>query len=256
MMRDHQVAFASEYHNQITLPDYIQTLKDHGEFSKALVYHRYLPPSPPVYGPNLTFHNDVAKTLEHLGLDRLYCHQVEAIKHLRQGSHVMVATPTASGKSLIYNLVVLEEALRNRAAKALYIFPLKALEQDQLKNLGPWLEGIKKEKISAEIYDGDTTPYRRKKIRTDPPQILFTTPDMLHHGILAHHQNYASPWHSGSPSKLGSLVGASFVCDFGRSAHLSGDIRLSRQPGDSKIEAALPILRRPSSFYSAVGHRE
>lgn len=190
MMRNHQVAFTSECHNQITLSDYIQTLKQHAEFSEALVYHRYLPPSPPLYGPNLTFHNDVAKTLEHLGLDRLYCHQVEAIEHLRRGSHVMVATPTASGKSLIYNLVVLEETLRNEAAKALYIFPLKALEQDQLKNLGPWLAGIRKEKISAEIYDGDTTPYRRKKIRTDPPQILFTTPDMLHHGILAHHQNW------------------------------------------------------------------
>jgi DEAD/DEAH box helicase domain-containing protein len=86
--------------------------------------------------------------------------------------------------------VVLEEILRNRNARVLYLFPLKALEQDQLKNLGVWLSGIKETKISAEIYDGDTTPYRRKKIRTNIPHILFTNPDMLHRGILAYHQNW------------------------------------------------------------------
>jgi DEAD/DEAH box helicase domain-containing protein len=86
--------------------------------------------------------------------------------------------------------VVLEEILRNRDARVLSLFPLKALEQDQLKNLGVWLSGIKETKISAEIYDGDTTPYRRKKIRTNIPHILFTNPDMLHRGILAYHQNW------------------------------------------------------------------
>jgi len=125
-----------------------------------------------------------------MGLDRLYSHQVEAIEHLRRGANVIVATPTASGKSLIYNITVLEKVLENKDAKALYIFPLKALEQDQLKNLAVWLKGVKGAKISAEIYDGDTTPYRRKKIRTDIPQILFTNPDMLHRGILAHHQGW------------------------------------------------------------------
>ncbi|UCF82336.1 MAG: DUF1998 domain-containing protein, partial [Desulfobacteraceae bacterium] len=68
--------------------------------------------------------------------------------------------------------------------------PLKALEQDQLKNLSVWLQGIKDPHISADIYDGDTSAYRRKKIRTKAPQILFTNPDMLHRGILAYHQNW------------------------------------------------------------------
>ena len=85
---------------------------------------------------------------------------------------------------------MLEEILRNKDARALYLFPLKALEQDQLKNLAVWLKGIKGAKISAEIYDGDTTPYRRKKIRAEIPNILFTNPDMLHKGILAHHENW------------------------------------------------------------------
>jgi DEAD/DEAH box helicase domain-containing protein len=172
------------------LSHHIEALKTHPEFGKAFVYHRYLPPRPSVYGPQLTFHDDIAKSMHGLGVDRLYSHQVEAIRHLRRGANVMVATPTASGKSLIYNLIVLEEALKNGQAKALYIFPLKALEQDQLKNLAVWLKGIREEKISAEIYDGDTSPYRRKKIRTEPPQILFTTPDMLHRGILPHHESW------------------------------------------------------------------
>ncbi len=72
----------------------------------------------------------------------------------------------------------------------MYIFPLKALEQDQLKHLAMWIDAIRDATISAEIYDGDTTPYRRKKIRTNMPQILFTNPDMLHRGILAYHHNW------------------------------------------------------------------
>ena len=105
------------------LSHYIEALKTHPEFGEAFVYHRHLPPRPSVYGPQLTFHGDIARNMHRLGLDRLYSHQVEAIKHLRRGSNVMVATPTASGKSLIYNLIVLEEALKNRQAKALYVFP-------------------------------------------------------------------------------------------------------------------------------------
>ena len=121
------------------LSRYIEALKTDPEFREAFVYHRYLPPRPSVYGPQLTFHDAIAKNMRRLGLDRLYNHQVQAIKHLRRGANVMVATPTASGKSLIYNLIVLEAALKNSQAKALYIFPLKALEQDQLKNLSSFL---------------------------------------------------------------------------------------------------------------------
>jgi DEAD/DEAH box helicase domain-containing protein len=80
--------------------------------------------------------------------------------------------------------------LRNPAAKALYIFPLKALEQDQLKNLSFLLKGLKGRKISAGIYDGDTSAYQRKQIRANIPQILVTNPDMLHSAILAYHETW------------------------------------------------------------------
>ena len=112
------------------------------------------------------------------------------MRHIRQGANVLVSTPTASGKSLIYNLAVLEETRRNPQAKALYVFPLKALEQDQLKSLSVLLEGYKERKISAMIYDGDTSSYQRKKIRSSIPEILVTNPDMLHAAILAHHEGW------------------------------------------------------------------
>ncbi|MBW1783478.1 MAG: DEAD/DEAH box helicase [Deltaproteobacteria bacterium] len=174
----------------MTLSQYINRLKAHPDFRDAFVYHRFLPSRRPRFGARLDLLIETRDTMKRLGLDRLYSHQTEAVTHLRNGSHLLVATETASGKSLIYNIAVIEEILKNHDAKALYIFPLKALEQDQLKNLSMWLDGIGSRKISADIYDGDTTPYRRKKIREKPPAILFTNPDMLHRGILAYHENW------------------------------------------------------------------
>jgi DEAD/DEAH box helicase domain-containing protein len=174
----------------VNLSQFCKGIRNHPEFRDAFVCHRYLPPRKPVFGPRLSLHADITETMKRIGIDRLYCHQVEAIQYLREGANTIIATPTASGKSLIYNVMVLEEVIRNRDAKALYIFPLKALEQDQLKNLAAWLKGVKGRKISAEIYDGDTTQYRRRKIRAEIPQILFTNPDMLHRGILAYHQGW------------------------------------------------------------------
>ena len=174
----------------VNLSQYVKTLKAHPGFRDAFVYHRYLPARKPDFGPQLSFHADVRETMKDLGLVRLYSHQTEAIKHLRNGSNLLVATETASGKSLIYNVTVIEEILKNRQSRAVYIFPLKALEQDQLKNLSSWLTRIRSTRISAEIYDGDTTPYRRKKIREKTPGILLTNPDMFHRGILAYHQSW------------------------------------------------------------------
>lgn len=174
------------------LRDYVEYLKRHPDFRDAVVHHRYLEPQRARYGPMPQLHPPLPQALERLGIRRLYSHQVAAIEELRAGRHVMVATPTASGKSLIFNLTVLEAVLRDPASKALYLFPLKALEQDQLKNLETWAAGLGELRASAAIYDGDTSPYRRKKIRSAPPHILFTNPDMLHRGILAYHQHWAS----------------------------------------------------------------
>ena len=172
------------------LSEYVNIIKNDPEFGTAFIHHRYLHPVAAVYGPDPGVNTEIFKVLKKIGINKLYRHQVDAIEHIRQGKNVLIATPTASGKSLIYNLPVLEALLEDDRSKALYIFPLKALEQDQLKNLSTLTKKIKGGKISAIIYDGDTTSYRRKQIRTKIPEILFTNPDMLHRGILAYHENW------------------------------------------------------------------
>ena len=174
----------------MNLSEYVESIKTHPDYGPAYTYHRHLPPVEATHGAVMDLHPKVRRLLRHQGIESLYKHQVEALQHLRQGANVLVATPTASGKSLIYNLAVLEGLLQRPRTKALYIFPLKALEQDQMKTLSALLQGIGDPAFSAAIYDGDTSAYRRKQIRTAPPDILFTNPDMLHRGILAHHQRW------------------------------------------------------------------
>ena len=126
-------------------------------------------------------------------IEELYTHQTRAIKLIRKGKNVVVMTPTASGKSLIYNLPLLEKLLKATKKKAkthaLYLFPLKGLTQDQFKTLDSLEKALKLKNLAA-VYDGDTSGYKRRKIKDDPPNIILTNPDMLHMGILAHHENW------------------------------------------------------------------
>jgi DEAD/DEAH box helicase domain-containing protein len=174
----------------VELSDYVRIIKEDRDFGPATVYHRHLPPQEAVYDKDPDLPPEIQALLPLLGVDRLFRHQVEAIQKIRQGDHVLVATPTASGKSLIYNLSVLEALLKNPDCKALYLFPLKALEQDQLKNLSMMLRHFGKRRIAARIYDGDTSAFQRKQIRAGVPEILVTNPDMLHTGILAFHRSW------------------------------------------------------------------
>jgi DEAD/DEAH box helicase domain-containing protein len=174
----------------VNLADYVHSLRDDRDFAQAVVYHRYLQSQAAEYDEDPLLPLEIRALLPVVGVDRLFKHQVDALKKIRQGANVLVATPTASGKSLIYNLAVLEALLKNPDSRALYLFPLKALEQDQLKSLSLLLKNFGKRKISARIYDGDTSPFRRKQIRAKVPEILITNPDMVHSGILAYHQGW------------------------------------------------------------------
>jgi DEAD/DEAH box helicase domain-containing protein len=129
----------------------------------------------------------LAESLQARGIDTLYSHQAEAWTHARAGENVVLATGTASGKSLAYNLPVLAGLLENHTARALYLFPTKALTQDQLSILNGLLPS---EGVSFAIYDGDTKQHERSAIRTRA-RIIFSNPDMLHTGILPHHANWA-----------------------------------------------------------------
>jgi DEAD/DEAH box helicase domain-containing protein len=168
--------------------EYIKKTKDLGA---QVVYHRYLPRQEPKFKESLILSKVMSHLLREGNIKKLYTHQIEAIERIKEGRDILVSTHTASGKSLIYNIPVIEEILINPATKALYIFPLKALEQDQLKNLYDFISGIPEGQISATIYDGDTSSWDRQKIKKKVPNIILTNPDMLHRAILAYHERWA-----------------------------------------------------------------
>ncbi len=132
----------------------------------------------------------LVEMLRALGLERLYSHQVEAWEAARAGENLVLATGTASGKTLAYNLPVLSALLEDESGRALYLFPTKALAQDQLSTLTRFhVQAFKRANVPTSIYDGDTPQHDRKSIR-ESARIILTNPDMLHTGILPHH----TPW--------------------------------------------------------------
>jgi DEAD/DEAH box helicase domain-containing protein len=118
----------------------------------------------------------------------LYSHQLSAWNHIRAGRNIILATSTASGKTLAYNLPVLADMIQNPQARALYLFPTKALAQDQFSNLQSLQSSIVN--LKSSIYDGDTPPKDRPTIRKTA-RIVLSNPDMLHTGILPHHANWS-----------------------------------------------------------------
>mgnify|MGYP001358426723 FL=1 len=134
--------------------------------------------------------NRLKEMLKKKGIEQLYSHQKEAFELALNHHNIVAVTPTASGKTLCYNLPVLNAILKNNNTRALYLFPTKALAQDQKSELNEWIEGIKTE-INCYTYDGDTSPTIRQKIRK-AGHIVMTNPDMLHSGILPHHTKWVS----------------------------------------------------------------
>lgn len=122
------------------------------------------------------------------GIEKLYTHQAAAVEHALAGRNAVVVTPTASGKTLCYNLPVLQTVLSDPSARAIYLFPTKALAEDQrleLQRLNDTIGGP----ISCHTYDGDTPADARRAIR-DKANIVMTNPDMLHTGVLPHHTKW------------------------------------------------------------------
>ncbi|HYO49682.1 MAG TPA: DEAD/DEAH box helicase [Chloroflexia bacterium] len=127
-------------------------------------------------------------TCHTLGIRELYSHQRDALDAVHRGEHVVVVTPTASGKTLCYNLPVLDSILKDPEARALYLFPTKALAQDQLANLHSIVTAMQRD-IKTFTYDGDTPPTARKLVRT-AGHVVISNPDMLHTGVLPHHTKW------------------------------------------------------------------
>ncbi len=161
--------------------------------STELVHLEHLPERPAVYGDLATpLPAPIRDVLAAQGIERLYRHQARAVDLARAGSHVVIATGTASGKSLAYHIPILETLLREPGSVALYLFPTKALAQDQLRGLTRLAEGAPRLRraVTAGTYDGDTPGHTRRRFREQGNAIL-TNPDMLHQGILPYHSRWS-----------------------------------------------------------------
>lgn len=130
----------------------------------------------------------IREALHKRGIYKLYSHQADAVREAGKGKNVVVVTPTASGKTLCYNLPVLSSILDDENSRAIYIFPTKALSQDQTSELHELIEAAGAD-IKTYTYDGDTPQTARKAIR-QAGHIVVTNPDMLHGGILPHHTKW------------------------------------------------------------------
>jgi DEAD/DEAH box helicase domain-containing protein len=133
-------------------------------------------------------HPDLASAYTAKGIRRLYTHQAAAAEAIHAGKNVVIVTPTASGKTLCYNLPVLNATLENSDSRALYLFPTKALAQDQLAELHDLNQRLEN-RFGVFTYDGDTPADARRSIR-EKGHIVLTNPDMLHTGILPHHTRW------------------------------------------------------------------
>ncbi len=157
-------------------------------YRRQMVAVEYIPPRKASYGePTHPLHPSLRSVLERRSMWPLYLHQAESIDRLSEGGNVVVATPAASGKSLCYHLPVIHSVLEDRSSKAIYIYPTKALAQDQLRSLKELAEGLR---VQAAVYDGDTPHYERSGIRNSA-HIVMTNPDMLHMGILPNHRAWS-----------------------------------------------------------------
>ncbi|KLJ05396.1 DEAD/DEAH box helicase domain-containing protein [Blastomyces silverae] len=171
-----------------TIAEIIASIREMEWYTDQIVPdgHRVFDPQPAVYGDlNFTLSQSLVNALYNTrGITKFYSHQAEAINNLHDGHNVIVSTSTSSGKSLIYQVPMLHELEQDPYSRGMYIFPTKALAQDQrrsLKELLGYIEGL--EHILVETFDGDTPMADRNAIR-DEARIIFTNPDMLHITIL------------------------------------------------------------------------
>jgi DEAD/DEAH box helicase domain-containing protein len=160
------------------------------EFAPHIVENRLLPAQEGVFAPfPQSLSPWIVAALKRRGIEKLYTHQAEVWEKARGGNNVVVVTPTASGKTLCYNLPCLHALLTDESARCLYLFPTKALSQDQQAELNEISGGDEGLNIKVATYDGDTPESLRVSAR-DTGRIIISNPDMLHAGILPNHPKW------------------------------------------------------------------
>lgn len=156
-------------------------------FQDRIIATREIAPRAARYAPfPADLHPALQQALALRGIDQLYCHQAEAFTAARQGENVVLTTGTASGKSLAYLLPVIQAVLEDPTARAMLVFPTKALSQDQLRGVLELIDQLSGRRIEAGVYDGDTPPAERTRIR-DRCHLVLTNPDMLNAALLPNH---------------------------------------------------------------------
>lgn len=170
---------------------FISSLRHDKDYAGQIVHVEELPRREAVFKDlSRPLDERVARVLRERGVQRLYSHQADAIEAVRAGRNVVVVTSTASGKTLCYHVPVLEAWLLDRETRALYLYPTKALAQDQLRGLVRFQELEPAFSFQAGTYDGDTPTATRKRLR-DQGHLILSNPDMLHSGILPNHARWA-----------------------------------------------------------------
>ncbi len=174
---------------KLTMDEWLSRLADNRRFMETVTSFRRLPAMEGRYAafPGWV-HPGLRLVLEKRGIGQLYSHQAEAIQRARNGRNVLLVTPTASGKTLCYNLPVLQRILEAPETRALYLFPTKALAQDQMHEVHDLIHELGSD-IRTYTYDGDTPDDARQAIRRQG-HVVVTNPDMLHAGILPHHTKW------------------------------------------------------------------
>ena len=175
------------------IPQFLDKLFSSTSYQDQIVYTKHLPKrdaqfkklSEPILPP-------LQRALDRIGIHQLYTHQAESIDLIRSGKDIIVETGTASGKTLCYNIPVIESILENHSNCALYLFPTKALAQDQIRNIQKFVDADTKLKsiVTINSYDGDTPKENRPEIRRSV-NILISNPDMINLAILPYHQNWS-----------------------------------------------------------------
>ncbi len=177
------------------LQDVLDEIEQDSQLARRITHWRHLAARPGRYADFPPGTDDrLVAALHRRGIERLYTHQAAAVEAALAGQNVVVVTPTASGKTLCYNLPVLNRLLAEPAARALYLFPTKALAQDQLAELHELATGrspLAMQRAAFATYDGDTPAAARPRIRKTA-RVVISNPDMLHAGILPHHTRWAS----------------------------------------------------------------
>ena len=142
--------------------------------------------------PPKNLHPELNKWMQQNGYNQLYSHQAEMFEKAYAGNSVVITTGTASGKSLSFYLPVMQRILENPSRRAIFIYPTKALTKDQFRNIKEFVSFFGENRIQAGIYDGDTSPNERSRIR-EQANIILTNPDMLNAGFIPNHNKYGFP---------------------------------------------------------------